>query len=182
MSKVTILQKPKRKDFTKMIVVQSNGSMADPAVVQGLVKDLPPGSRKIAKVLKKENLKHMDLFQEEEYEKAKNAYFAQLHDTQKAESAKMIQKICDEVGVTKTRHIDASLRALRPLFKNATPEVQHAAYKGIVQSISGAGVLKDFADRERQRTDKKASRKPRVRKTTARSTPAASTAGAPAVH
>lgn len=147
--------KPRRRDFTKTIVIQNNGALVDESAWRSKVGDLK--GRELSRALKKEGYQAVKIFQKEQYEDAKKQFYDKLHTSSKSDNAMLIDSAFEQAGYPKVQRVESVLRGVMPMLKgNPQPKVV-ATLRNIVKALGSAGVIESLQERERARTDRKTS-------------------------
>ena len=114
--------KPKRQDFKKIIITDKSGHTISPDIWADRVRGHRPGV-----VMRKEGFARNVIFNQEEYEKTKNAYYILKHAHEKALVKSMIDEAFELSGVERTKKAESVLTSILPVMKKnlSTNEIIH---------------------------------------------------------
>lgn len=145
--------KPKRKNFTKTIVIANNGAVVEDTAWRGIVGSVE--GRELTKALKKNGLQPVKIFLKEQFEDAKVAFYAIKHATERELHSTTINKAFDQAGYPKVKRLETTLKSILPLFKKQPQAKTVATFKALIKAVGQAGVIQDIQDRAVRRQAKK---------------------------
>lgn len=106
-------KRPNRKDFNRLVVLASNGTLVDPKEWQGVVGNAK--GRQLRKILKENHWAGTNVFDQEAYDSAvKNFRETSRNRTQESRKT-LFQQAFDEAGVDTHPRIESALRTVLPL-------------------------------------------------------------------
>ncbi len=149
MSQQTNLTKPSRKDFVKLVVISSVGTLVDEAQWKAKYPDLKNGALK--KALAKDGMTVSPIFMSGPFQEAKKAYYEQLHGSRNQNRSEMISGAFKDAGHPASKRVTGVLNALLPLYKKVPAEKAQKAFAKIIDVVATTSTMNEETEAQVKR-------------------------------